>query len=107
MRTLHAGLARIIVRGPLEHAVLEIGGELDFSDVDQLTEQVSAMPHRIVSLDLAGLEFLDGAGARALDRIQGDRARLHGERPAIIGANRAVDRTLGLVRRRTAMRSAR
>ncbi|MCW2949348.1 MAG: hypothetical protein JWN41_361 [Thermoleophilia bacterium] len=97
---MHAGLARIVVRGPLEHAVLEIAGELDFGDVDQFVEQIAVIPHRIVSLDLAELEFLDGAGARAIEQIRHDLARRQGERPAIIGATKAVDRTMGLVRRR-------
>ncbi|MCW2974484.1 MAG: hypothetical protein JWN72_2757 [Thermoleophilia bacterium] len=102
MRTLHVGLARIVVRGPLEHAVLEVAGELDFSDVDQFVEQVATIPHRVVSLDLAGLEFLDGAGARAVEQVRRALEERHGELPAIIGATRAVDRTLTLVRKRAA-----
>src|SRR4051812_40052663 len=65
-RTMQAGLARISVRGPLEHAVLEVAGELDFSNVEQLVALVDALPHRIASIDLASLEFIDGAGARTI-----------------------------------------
>jgi len=93
-------MARIAVRGPVEHAVLDIAGELDFSSVDDAVDIVSHLPHRIVSLDLAGLEFVDGAGARAIERIRDDRMHSHGERPAVIGATPAVDRTLRFVRAR-------
>ena len=102
MRTLHVGLARIVVRGPVEHAVLDVAGELDFGDVEAFVAQVAGFPHRIVSLDLAGLEFLDVAGARAIEQVRIDLEARHGARPAVIGANRAVDRTLALVRRRAA-----
>lgn len=93
-------MARIAVRGPVEHAVLDIAGELDFSSVDEAVEVVSHLPHRIVSIDLAGLEFVDGAGARAIERIRDDRKHSHGERPAIIGANAPTERTLRFVRAR-------
>lgn len=97
---LQAGTARIAVRGPVEHAVLDIAGELDFSSVDEAVDIVSHLPHRIVSLDLAGLEFIDGAGARAIERIRDSRMQSHGERPALIGATPPVDRTLRFVRAR-------
>ena len=93
-------MARIAVRGPVEHAVLAIARELDFSSVDDALEVVAQLPHRIVSIDLAGLDFVDGAGARAIERIRDDRKHTHGERPAVIGANAPVDRTLRFVRAR-------
>lgn len=99
-RTLHTGIARIAVRGPVEHAVLDISGELDFASVDDAIDVVSHLPHRIASIDLAGLEFVDGAGARAIERIREERTELHGERPALIGAIPAVERTIRLVRSR-------
>ena len=99
---LQIGISRIAVRGPVEHAVLDISGELDFSCAQQLLEMACEMPHRIVSIDLAGLEFIDGAGARTIELIRDDRERTHGERPAIIGASRAIDRTLRFVRSRDA-----
>lgn len=99
-RTLQTGIARIAVRGPVEHAVLDISGELDFSSVEDAIDVAAQLPHRIVSIDLAGLEFVDGAGARAIEQIRVDRTRLHGERPAVIGANASVDRTLRFVRAR-------
>lgn len=101
-RTLTSGIARIAVRGPVEHAVLDIGGELDFSSVEDALEVVSMLPHRIVSIDLAGLDFVDGAGARCIEQVRVDRERLHGERPAVIGASEPVARTLRFVRNRDA-----
>jgi anti-anti-sigma factor len=99
-RTLQAGTTRIAVRGPVEHAVLELSGELDFAHARDVTDVVAELPHRIVSIDLAGLEFLDGAGARAIEFLRDERARLHGERPALIGVTRPIERTLCLVRSR-------
>lgn len=98
--TLRTGIARIAVRGPIEHAVLDIAGELDFSGVDDALDVVASLPHHIVSIDLAGLEFIDGAGARAIERMRDDRSSLHGERPAIIGASPVIERTLTFVRSR-------
>lgn len=106
-RTLQVGIARMTVRGPVEHAVLDIAGELDFSSVQDLVDIVAELPHRIVSIDLTGLEFIDGAGARAIELIRGEREHLHGERPAIIGAGASVDRTLRFVRTRDARISLR
>jgi anti-anti-sigma factor len=100
IRSVQAGLARIAVRGPLEHAVLELSGELDFSDVEDVRAFVADVPHRIVSIDLAGLDFVDGAGARLIDAIRVDRAELHGERPALLGVAPSIERTLRLVRSR-------
>jgi anti-anti-sigma regulatory factor len=97
---LQNGIAKIAVRGPVEHAVLDISGELDFSSVDDAIEVVGALPHHIVSIDLAGLDFVDGAGARAIERIRQDRRVNFGEMPAIIGATPAVERTLKFVRSR-------
>lgn len=99
-RTLHSGIARIAVRGPVEHAVLDISGELDFSSVDDAIDVLEQLPHRIASFDLAGLEFVDGAGARAIERMRDDRLALHGERPALIGTTSHVERTLRIVRQR-------
>lgn len=101
IRSVQVGLARLAVRGPVEHAVLDLSGELDFSDAERVLELGTALPHRIVSIDLAGLDFVDGAGARAIDRIRDERTIRHGERPAIIGASRAVERTMRLVRSRS------
>lgn len=80
--------------------MLDIAGELDFSSAEAAIDVVSSLPHRIVSIDLAGLDFVDGAGARALERIRDDRKKSHGERPAIIGANAPTERTLRFVRAR-------
>ncbi|MCW2956709.1 MAG: hypothetical protein JWO69_1578 [Thermoleophilia bacterium] len=99
---MRAGISRIAVRGPVEHGVLEISGELDFSSVDDALDVVASLPHHMVSIDLAGLEFVDGAGARAIEQMRDDRERLHGERPAIIGATPNTDRTIRFVRSRSA-----
>jgi anti-anti-sigma factor len=99
-RTLHAGLARVAVRGPVEHAVLELSGELDFGGAHDLVPMVEAMPHRIVSVDVAALEFVDAAGVRALEAVRDLLEARQGERPAIIGSSRAVERTLRLVANR-------
>lgn len=80
--------------------MLDISGELDFSSVDDALGVVAGLPHRIVSLDLAGLDFVDGAGARAIERMREDRRAMHGERPAVIGSSPAVERTLRFVRSR-------
>ena len=100
LRSVQIGLARVAVRGPIEHAVLEISGELDFSDVDGVHEFVADVPHRIVSIDLAGLDFVDTAGARLIDGIRAERAERHDERPAVLGAAPTIERTLRLVRSR-------
>lgn len=99
-RTLQVGTTRIAVRGPVEHAVLDLSGELDFANARDVLSVVRDLPHRLVSVDLAGLEFVDGAGARAIERLREDRSALHGERPAIIGASRSTERTLRFVRSR-------
>ena len=101
-RLLHAGLARIAVRGPVEHAVLDLSGELDFSAASVAVEVVRGVSHHIVSIDLAGLEFVDTAGARAIEQIRAERTQRHGDRPALIGVSPAVERTLRLVRTRQA-----
>lgn len=99
-RTLQAGTTRIAVRGPVEHAVLDLSGELDFANAREVLELTRALPHRLVSIDLAGLEFVDGAGARAIERLRNERSQLQGERPAVIGASRSIERTLRFVRNR-------
>lgn len=102
-RMLQVGTTRIAVRGPIEHAVLDLSGELDFANAAAVLELVGDLPHRLVSIDLAGLEFLDGAGARAVERLREGRSVLHGERPAIIGASRSTERTLRFVRSRDSL----
>lgn len=104
---LQVGISRIAVRGPVEHAVLDISGELDFSSVQDTIDLLADLPHRIVSIDLAGLEFVDGAGARAIERIRDAREERHGERPAVIGASSSVERTLRFVRSRDSRMSVR
>jgi anti-anti-sigma regulatory factor len=106
-RTLQVGIARIAVRGPVEHAVLDIAGDLDFSNVRDVVDLVADMPHRIASIDLAGLDFLDGAGARGIELVRDEREHLHDVRPTLVGASRAVERTLRFVRTRDGSLAAR
>ena len=82
--------------------MLDISGELDFSSVDDALDVVGQLPHHVVSIDLAGLDFVDGAGAKAIERIRHDRRERHGELPAVIGASPAIERTLRFVRSREA-----
>lgn len=97
-RCFQVGLVRVTLRGPAEHTVVELSGELDFTCADAVYETVSAQPHRIVSIDLASLEFVDGDGARMLMRLAAEIAsRQHGDRPSLTGARRPVERTMGLV----------
>lgn len=96
-RIIRLGLARIAIRGPLEHATLELAGELDFSDADTVQQYVQDFPHKFVSIDLTGLDFIDTAGARAVISICDDRTQKHGRRPAVIGASKSIERTLKLV----------
>jgi anti-anti-sigma factor len=96
------GPARVTVRGPVEHAVVEFDGEVDFAVADDVRRHVRAMPHQVVAIDVSGLDFVDGAGARMvldlLHDVSDDR------RAAAIGAAPAhVQRTLALVERSVAL----
>lgn len=96
-RFFRIGLVRAAVRGPVEHAVVELEGELDFTCSDALFETICAQPHRIVSIDLSSLEFVDGDGARMLMALASELGHRQGERPTLVGARRPVRRTFGLV----------
>ncbi len=99
-RALQVGISRIAVRGPVEHSVLDIAGDLDFSNVHDVVELVDELPHHIAAIDLSGLEFVDGAGARGIEQIRRRREVRHDVRPTISGASRSVERTLRFVRGR-------
>lgn len=69
---------------------LELGGELDLSTADHLTDtcqQLPLPPGALLRLDLAGLQFLDAAGLHALLRVhqaatdRGHRMQVHRPRP--------------------------
>lgn len=47
-------------------AILEVEGELDFSNVEQLQEEIQLRPEQVVEIDLQGLRFIDSSGAGML-----------------------------------------
>ncbi len=73
-------------------ACLELGGELDLATAGHLVsacQSIGLPPGGLLRLDLAGLEFLDVAGLRALLAVhrataeQGHRLRVCGPRPLV------------------------
>lgn len=98
-RAIQIGLVKIAVRGPVEHAVLDVSGELDFAHTEELLSFVEDLPHRIMSIEVTGLEFIDSAGVRVLEQISSERESLHGHRPEVTGARNAVARTMRYVGR--------
>lgn len=93
---MQVGLTRLTVRGPVEHAVIELSGELDFSDAEDVMAAVAALPHTVAAVDVSGLEFIDSGGCRALHAILRTGAA-GGLRPRLVGTSPAVQRTLSLV----------
>jgi hypothetical protein len=73
------------LRGPAEHAVLELSGEFDFSKVDQFEHAVGSATCRVVSIDLTGLDFVDIAAIRCIRRVSAELARKANYVPAIEG----------------------
>lgn len=47
-------------------AVLEVEGELDFSNVERLQQEIQLRPEEVVEVDLQGLRFIDSSGAGML-----------------------------------------
>jgi len=80
----------------MEHALLEVAGELDFTHAEMVVAAAGALPHRIVAFDLRELEFLDIAGARALGRLSREIAERTGAAPRVTGAAPAVERAFEL-----------
>ncbi|ADL08285.1 anti-anti-sigma factor [Thermosediminibacter oceani DSM 16646] len=56
----------IRVRQQKGMAILEVEGELDFSNVDQLQQEIQRRPEGVVEIDLQGLRFIDSSGAGML-----------------------------------------
>ncbi|MDI6711268.1 MAG: STAS domain-containing protein [Bacillota bacterium] len=56
----------IRVRQKKGMAVLEVEGELDFSNVEQLRQEIQRRPEEVVEIDLHGLRFIDSSGAGML-----------------------------------------
>ncbi len=90
------GTARVIARGPVEHSVIEISGELDFTCSDDLIPAINSLERRVVEFDLSDLEFVDCAGVRALAEARiscGDGVDL----VALSGLRQEVARMIDLV----------
>ena len=96
-RTFDSGLVRATVRGSVEHAVIDIEGELDFTSAEEMTNVVGRLPHRIVMIDVSSLDFVDAAGVRSLRTIARCIEERTGGRPAITGMSAAVRRAFDLV----------
>ncbi|MFZ5649128.1 MAG: STAS domain-containing protein [Bacillota bacterium] len=54
------------VRQHKEMAALEVVGEQDFSDVEQLQREIQRRSEEVVEVDLQGLRFIDSSGAGML-----------------------------------------
>ena len=70
-----------------------VEGELDLSDEDGLVADVETLLHDddgSVLLDLAGVEFIDSSGVRAILRLHLD----HGGRVRLVALSDAVSRVL-------------
>lgn len=87
----------MVVRGPAEHAVLELTGELDFTYARDIVARVAELPRRVVSIDLSGLEFVDAEGAKALSDIVTLVESRWGDTPEIIGTSTAVERARSII----------
>lgn len=96
-RTFDSGLVRATVRGSVEHAVIDIEGELDFTSAEEMAIVVGRLPHRIVMIDVSSLDFIDAAGVRSLRTISRSIEERTGNRPSITGMSGAVRRAFDLV----------
>jgi anti-anti-sigma regulatory factor len=96
-KSIDLGLVRMTVRGQAERLAVELHGELDFTSIDAVVIALSQLNGRVATIDLAGLEFLDGDSALALLDIAGMRVP-GGEAPRLIHVGRQTRRTLDLVR---------
>ncbi|MBZ4653640.1 MAG: anti-anti-sigma factor [Peptococcaceae bacterium] len=47
-------------------AVLELEGEMDFSNVEQFQQEIQRRPEEVVEVDLQGLRFIDSSGVGML-----------------------------------------
>lgn len=96
-RIFDSGLVRATLRGPVEHAVLDIEGELDFSGADALLIAVRAIEQPVASIDLQHLDFIDLEGARALSSIVQILTESSGHEVVIAGASTSIDRIRQLI----------
>lgn len=99
-RTFVAGLTRIVLRGPVEHTLVELEGELDFTCTDEVMRAIEALPFRIAGIDVSQLDFVDSRGVEMLRDLANDIAVRHGrDRIEITGVPRHLQRTFDLVQR--------
>ncbi|NHM26148.1 STAS domain-containing protein [Desulfofundulus sp. TPOSR] len=56
----------IRVRQKKEMVILEVEGELDFSNVEQLQQEIQRRTEEVVEIDLQGLRFIDSSGVGML-----------------------------------------
>lgn len=56
----------IRVRQQNEKVVLEVKGELDFSNVDELQQEIQRRSEEVIEIDLQELRFIDSSGAGML-----------------------------------------
>ncbi|MBE3586608.1 MAG: STAS domain-containing protein [Thermoanaerobacter sp.] len=56
----------IRVRQTEKMAILEVSGELDYSNVEQLQREIQRRPEEVVEIDLRELKFIDSSGAGML-----------------------------------------
>lgn len=101
-RVFELGLMRVVVRGPVEHTIVELAGELDFTCASELRRRVGEMPHHIAAIDLSQLDFIDGEGVVAVQALVRDRSSADSNPPLLTGMKSAVARTFALVAQRDA-----
>lgn len=101
------GLTQLAVRGPVEHSIVELAGEIDFTCIDAVIAEVTGLPNRVMSIDVSLLEFVDVDGViglKQLARILGQRDS-HDESVPIVGMSARIARTFALVERKALLRT--
>ncbi|MFG2132813.1 STAS domain-containing protein [Streptomyces sp. NPDC048751] len=92
-------LLKITPRDAATGPVLEIGGELDYSNAAELRDRVARFtlePGQCLILDLAGLEFCDSSGITAMIAAR-NHARAAGADVALTGVPANTLRILRIV----------
>jgi hypothetical protein len=83
--------------------VLQVEGELDFTNVDDIAEFAMALPHPVHSFDLRSLEFIDGDAVVRMRELARQLGRLwETAPPALAGARPPIDKVFTLVADRDA-----
>lgn len=97
VRAVRVGVARVVVRGSVEHATVEIQGELDFTCAEDVMRAVLGLPHSVAAIDLSMLDFIDSAGVRKLRKLIDVLAQRRGEHIHVHGVSETIRRTFALV----------